>query len=270
MYDHRIALIARFWAAMTMTVHGAFWAVLFYAQVRSPEEYASAPSLVAMLILAGSAASAGWGLHRAKRSHNSIFVPLACAPVLVAVFLHWLVVPVAIPPALAHTSWVLYTLWVAPALLAVVFGVWSTLTQEGDGPPGDPPEPERTAVPVPIMSSVVATLVYAVLGVLLFGLTAAFSTDYMPETVVLGAIAMCFPFVFYSCGLSSALARHTKRARPLLASGLLSLVIMIPALMSVFGGFGLLLCLGVALPLIWPTARAWQIIRAEGVKMNEP
>lgn len=43
--DHRIALIARFWAAVTMTVHGTFWAILFYAHLRSQSEFSSPPAL---------------------------------------------------------------------------------------------------------------------------------------------------------------------------------------------------------------------------------
>lgn len=87
-----------------------------------------------------------------------------------------------------------------------------------------------------LVSSAAATLIYATLGVLLFGLTAGFSTDYMPKPVVTGAVAMCLPFVFLALGLSSAFARHTKRASPILVAGVLSLVVMFPALVSVVGG----------------------------------
>lgn len=261
--DNRIALISRFWAAMTVTVHGTFGALLFYALFSSLDEIASAPNVVAAVILAGSAASAGWGLHRSKRSRRSIFVPLACAPIPIAVLLHWLMVPFSLPASLAHAPWALYAIWVAPSLLAVLSGLLAALSEKNVDRPKKPYEPGDTAVPLPIVSSAGAILVYATLGVLIFALTAGFSRAYVPGSVVTGAIFLCSPFIFLAVGLSFALARHIERARPILVAGLLSLAVMCPALLFTAGGFGLLLYLVIALPLIWPTVRAWQIVRAE-------
>ena len=266
MDDNRIALISRFWAAMTVIVHGTFGALLFYALSRSLDELVSAPNVVAAVIFAGSAASAGWGLHRSKRSRRSIFVPLTCAPIPIAVLLHWLMVPFSLPTSLAHVSWALYPMWVAPSLLAALSGLWAALSEKKIDRPKEPYEPGDTAVPLPIVSSAGAILVYAILGVLISALTAGFSRAYMPGSMVAGAIVLCFPFIFLAVGLSSALARHMEKARPILVAGLLSLVVMFPALLFAAGGFGLLLYLIVALPLIWPTVRAWQIVRAEAAE----
>lgn len=246
-----------------MTVHGTFGALLIYALSRSLDELASAPNVVAAVILAGSAASAGWGLHRSKRSRRSIFVPLACSPIPVAVFLHWVMVPFSLPPSLADSTWSLYAMWVAPSLLAAVSGLLASLSEKNDDHPKEPHEPGDTAVPLPIVSSAAAILIYAILGVLMFALTAGFSRAYMPGSVVAGAIALCLPLFILVVGLSSALARHIDRARPILVAGLISLVVMLPTLLFAAGGFGLLFCLVAALPLIWPTARARQIVRAE-------